>query len=77
MKIYAFQYCPNIHESGWISVSLHENRKGAELALEFHRKKKQEEYQQFYDYCKQDDLNYKYEFGIFEDWCITEMEVLK
>jgi hypothetical protein len=37
MKIYAALYNPMIHESTWGIISLHETRKGAEMAVEFHK----------------------------------------
>jgi hypothetical protein len=36
--LYAFLYNPMIHESGYITVSIHRTREGAEKALEWHKK---------------------------------------
>jgi hypothetical protein len=44
MKLYAFLYNPMIHESGYVTMSIHRTRKGAEKALEWHRKQEQEEW---------------------------------
>ena len=35
--VWAFVYCPCVHESAWRTVSLHKSKKGAEIALEFHK----------------------------------------
>ena len=36
--LYAFLYNPMIHESGYITVSIHRTREGAEKAMEWHKK---------------------------------------
>ena len=36
--LYAFLYNPMIHESGYITISIHRTLKGAEKALEWHKK---------------------------------------
>ena len=36
--LYAFLYNPMIHESGYVTISIHRTREGAEKALEWHKK---------------------------------------
>ncbi len=42
--LYAFLYNPMIHESGYITVSVHRTREGAKKALEWHRHNEELEY---------------------------------
>jgi hypothetical protein len=37
--VWAFLYCPCIHESSFATVSLHKTEKGAEIAMEFKGKR--------------------------------------
>jgi hypothetical protein len=41
--LYAFLYNPMIHESGYITISIHRTREGAEKAMEWHKKESIEE----------------------------------
>lgn len=74
-KVYAFEYCPNIYESSYGTISLHRTRKGAEIALEFHRNTAKKEYDEYYKSICKDLPNYPYEFGQFENWRVVEIEI--
>ena len=41
--VYGAMFCCNIHESTYAVVSLHWNRKGAEMAMEFHKNEHRKE----------------------------------
>lgn len=43
-KVYEFWHNPCIHESNDGCISLHKTRKGAEMAMEFHKKQIVEEW---------------------------------
>lgn len=42
-KIYGVMYNPMIHESCYGCLSIHKTRKGAEMAMEFHKKERSSE----------------------------------
>ena len=67
LPLYAFLYNPMIHESGYITVSIHRTREGAEKALEWHKKECREEYAEIHG----DFIN----FGHFESWQISEITI--
>lgn len=71
MKVFAAKFNPMIEESAYCTISLHETRKGAEMAIEFHKeetKKKEMEHSSWYD-------NSKRKWDRWFDWSIEEMEV--
>jgi len=72
MKVYAAMYNPMIHESTWGIISLHETRKGAEMALSFHKENERKRWLSVYSKKTE-----PYEFGKFENWTIDELEILK
>lgn len=67
MKIYKALYNPCIHESAWHTLSIHRTRRGAEMAMEFHKNEEKEKYDKYIG----DD-----KFGEHEDWCVWEDELL-
>jgi hypothetical protein len=69
--LYQFLYNPMIHESGYITMSIHRTRKGAEMALEFHKAEMKKEWNKMYD--EPDEEPWK--FGHFEDWKIEEIKL--
>lgn len=70
--LYSFIYCPCIHESGSITMSVHFTKQGTEKALNEHREKELEEWNE--DYLENNEFNFK--FGENESWRIEEIEVL-
>lgn len=76
MKVYAFNYCPCIHESGWVTISLHKTRKGAEMAMEFHREVERKEHQEYLKRLDKEARKYAVEFGRSEKWEVEEVEIL-
>lgn len=66
--LHLFLYNPNIVESGWITQSIHKTRKGAEQALEEHKKEVIEECNMLG--CQPDEVMK------CQDWRICEFELL-
>jgi hypothetical protein len=79
--IWAFEYCGCIHESAFVTLSLHFTEDGAKKAMRKHKraeKVKFKEYQKYHnsepglpESCKVKDR----EFGRNEDWRVISMEV--
>ena len=72
MKVYAFLYNSCIYESAYATMSLHKTRKGAEMAMAFHKAEKEKEHWDIYN--RPDDY-YTSPFGEHEDWRVEEIEV--
>lgn len=47
-KVYEFWYNNCIYESAAACMSLHRTKKGAEMAMEFHKEEKRKEYEELY-----------------------------
>jgi hypothetical protein len=71
-KLYAFIYCPCIYESDYSTVSIHYSKEGAEKAMNEHKEKALNEFNEWYIF---DEIR-TFEFGFGEDWDITEITVL-
>jgi len=71
--VYSFMYCDCIHESASYTVSLHKTKKGAEIAMEFHKAEKKKEFEQMYS--KEELKEYGFKFGQMEDWRVVETEL--
>jgi len=72
MTVYAFLYNSCIYESAYATMSLHTTRKGAEMAMEFHKAQKEKEHWEIYN--RPDDY-YTNPFGEHEAWAVDEIEV--
>lgn len=70
--IYAFNYCPCIHESAWATISLHYSEEGAIKAMNEHKEEKREEFDDMYK--EEEELSF--EFGTFEDWYVGPVPIL-
>jgi len=70
--LYEFIYTAEACESACATMSIHRTRKGAEMALEFHKKQKWEEWQQTYPTKKDQEEN---KFGFDQYWDIRETEI--
>lgn len=71
MIVYAFMYNPMIYESATGVVSLHFSRKGAEMAMEFHKEELKKEWDDLYKGDKHPP-----KFGRFEHWSVQEVNIL-
>ncbi len=72
MKVYEFAYSDCIHSSGCVTMSIHSTRKGAEMALAFHKEDARREYLEMYGVEEREYTK----FGDMEHWIISETEVL-
>jgi hypothetical protein len=70
--VYAFLYNDCVHESTWRTISTHYSKEGAEKAMQEHKQKQFDEWNEMY----QDDNEWGFKFGIDEDWCIETIEVM-
>jgi hypothetical protein len=70
--LYAFLYNSCIHESSWATMSLHYSKKGAEKAMQEHKQKALDKFNEMYA----DDNKFDFKFGEHEDWCVEPVEVL-
>lgn len=70
--LYAFLYNSCIHESSWATISLHYSKEGAEKAMQEHKQKKLDEFNEMYA----NDNEFGFKFGEHEDWCLQPIEVL-
>ena len=70
--LYAFLYNSCIHESSWSTISLHYSKEGAEKAMQEHKQKALDEFNEMYA----DNNEFDFKFGEHEDWCVEPVEVL-
>jgi hypothetical protein len=75
MIVYEFLYNGSCCESAAHTVSIHRTRRGAEIAMEFHRNEMKNEYEELLRY--DDDEEYKEQFPYDYDnwWGIRETEL--
>jgi hypothetical protein len=71
-RLYAFLYNYCIHESSWATISLHYSIEGAEKAMQEHKQKALEEFNEMYG----QDNDFDCKFGEHEDWFVKPVEVL-
>lgn len=85
--VYAFMYCPCIHESAAAVISLHKTLKGAEIAMEFHKAEALKDFEEWAGPVNKEltealnaegvtDVNtYLHKFGRHESWGTKEIEI--
>lgn len=70
--VYEARYNPCIHESGFVTMSIHHTRKGAEMAIAFDRDEREKEWKECFptveDYCL-------HPFGEHEAWDVKETQI--
>lgn len=76
MKVYAFIYNSNIHESAYVTMSLHFTRGGANRAKNRHKAKELEQFK----LCIQASMTqgnglYPLQFGRHEGWAMQEINI--
>ena len=72
-KVYEFWYIDCIHESAAACISLHRTKKGAEMAMEFHKAEKLKEWEKE---CKEYSPAKEYPFDFDQWWGVNECELL-
>ncbi len=81
-KVYEFWYNDCIYESAAACMSLHRTKKGAEMALEFHKAEELKKWNEF-DKWQREQFGNKYEilkgspFGIGKAWGITDRKIIE
>lgn len=73
--VYEFWYNDCIYESSAFTVSIHRTRKGAEMALEYHKAKIKKKHDDLYKDEEPDMIPFDYDWG--KAWGIKETEVLE
>ena len=71
MKVFEFAYSDCIHESGYVTMSIHKTRKGAEMALDHHKNDAYKEWLEMYTPSER----WLRKFGSMENWIIKETEL--
>lgn len=73
-KLFVFRalYNPMFEESAYHTLSLHKTKKGAEMAISFHKEQCREDWMKLYG--SEEDRE-DFPFALFERWLIDEMEV--
>ena len=72
MKVWGAFYNGMIHESSYALISLHYTKKGAEMAVEWHKKEMQDEHNRLWEGEKPEDIP---PFDQFQDWMIRELTI--
>jgi len=70
--LWEFLYCSCIHESSFMTVSLHRTEEGANRAMEIHKAFEEKEFNDLY---KDSGIEPAAPFGHFEAWKIQQIEV--
>jgi hypothetical protein len=73
-KVYEFWYNDCIYESAAACISLHRSKKGAEMAMEFHKEDKRKEYEELY---KDEPENMKVAYDSGCAWGVQERKILE
>ena len=74
-KVYEFWYNDCIYDSAAACVSLHRTKKGAEMALAFHKEQKRKEHEELYKDEEPDMIPFK--FDAMCAWGIKEREIVE
>lgn len=75
-ELYEFLYCSCIHESGYVTMSLHRTKEGAERAMYAHREKARKEWEELYaEERGEGDFDLIPEFGQHEAWRVNLIQV--
>jgi hypothetical protein len=74
--VFLAMFNPMIHESSFGIISVHKTRKGAEMAIEFHKEEERKEHNEFLkDRDSKDDFDYG-SFDQFKAWQVYEIKLL-
>ena len=71
-RVFVALYNPMIYESSPGIISIHKTRKGAEMAMEFHKEEKRKEWKNLY---KTTEERKDFPFGKFQSWLVLEYEL--
>lgn len=76
--LYAFRYNECIHESSTATISIHRTRKGAEMAMEFHKENKRKQHLEQIKWEKENTpkgIEIDETFGKHEYWDVDEITI--
>ena len=73
-KVYELWYSDCIYESAAGCISLHRTKKGAKMAMEFHKEEKRKEYEKRYKDVPED---MKVAYDSMCEWGVREREVIE
>lgn len=75
MQIYEFLYNPCLSESGWVTISIHKTREGAQKTLEEHKTKEKESFNKMIE--NDEDIEHwnEYPYDFDKDWNVREIEL--
>jgi len=71
-RLYAFLYNSCVHESSWATISLHYSKEGAEKAMQDHKQKELDKFNEMFA----NDNTVDFKFGEHENWSVEPVEVL-
>ena len=78
-KLHAFKYNPETNDSGYITMSIHLTREGAEDAMNSHKEQEYQKWLQYDNECRESNPEffeeYPNKFGEYMDWYIDTMEI--
>lgn len=76
MKLYAFNYNPDVFESGDVTMSVHFTRKGAKKAMEQHKEQTRQVFMDANDGKDHFEFDgHKHTFDEDKNWYVSEFEV--
>jgi len=73
-RVFVALYNPMIYESSFGIISIHKTRKGAEMAMEFHKEEKRKEWEERYK-DENEEIREFCKFGQFEAWFVQEYTI--
>lgn len=73
MNVWGFFYNSCIYESAPGLCGLYETKRGAEIAMEFHKEGRRKEHNEFLKRTK--STKHDFPFGEDEDWFVEEIEI--
>ncbi len=73
-KLYEFLYCPCIHESAPMTVSIHRTKEGAGQAMEKHKMEELKEWEEIHKGSTEEHRR-KYPYDWSKLWSIQEIEI--
>ena len=74
LTVFEFLYNSSCVESGTSTISIHKTKKGAEMAMEFHKNKELEDWKKS---CEKYPPTKEYPFDFDQWWGVEETELLE
>ena len=74
-NLFLAMYCPMTEESDFGVISVHKTRKGAEMAVEFHKEEVKKEHAEFQKDRDPDDHFDYGTFDTFKAWTVFEIKL--